>query len=126
MVNKARARRVADQIAQELAKIFQREVTDPRLTMLTVTGADVDRELDYATVYVTATGNPERKDEVLKALEGARGFLRHELSSRIRLRSFPQLRFRWDASQEHGARIDELLDQIRSERSGGERGASEG
>lgn len=126
MVSKARARRIADQIAQELAKIFQREVTDPRLTMLTVTGADVDRELEYTTIYVTATGDPERKEEVLNALEGARGFLRHELSSRIRLRSFPKLRFRWDASQEHGARIDELLDQIKSERSGGERGASEG
>jgi ribosome-binding factor A len=126
MVSKARARRIADSIAQELAKLLQREVTDPRLEMLTVTGVDVDRELDYATVYVTATGDPERKEEVLKALDGARGYIRHALSDRFQLRSFPQLRFRWDASQEHGARIDELLDQIKSERSGGEGGASEG
>jgi ribosome-binding factor A len=125
MVSQARARRVGDRIHQELSHLFHREVADPRLSMLTVTAVEVDRELAYATIFVTATGGEERKKEVLQALEGAKGFLRRELAYRVQLRSFPQLRFRWDFSQERGARIDELLDMLSAERSEGEGDPSE-
>jgi ribosome-binding factor A len=57
----------------------------------------------------------ERRDDILEGLERARGFLRSELARRIPLRSFPQLRFRWDASVDHGAHIDELLDALKRE-----------
>lgn len=116
MVNQARARRIGDRILEELAILLQREVADPRLTMVTVTAVDVDRELAFATIYVTATGPEDRREDVLHALDGARGFLRRELAARIKLRTFPQLRFRWDASQERGARIDELLEMLDKER----------
>jgi ribosome-binding factor A len=125
MVSEARARRIGDRIQEELSQLFQREVSDPRLSMLTVTAVDVDRELAYATIYVTATGGEGRMEEVLSALEGARGFLRRELASRVHLRSFPRLRFRWDFSQERGARIDELLDMLSAEESEGEGETSE-
>ncbi|HEY46596.1 MAG TPA: 30S ribosome-binding factor RbfA [Anaerolineae bacterium] len=118
MVSEARARRIGDRIQEELSQLFQREVSDPRLVLLTVTAVDVDRELAYATVYITATGGEERMDEVLQALDGAQGFLRRELASQIHLRNFPRLRFRWDFSQERGARIDELLDMLSSEGEG--------
>jgi ribosome-binding factor A len=117
--SKARARRIGDRILEELAVILQREVDDPSLAMVTVTGVDVDRELAYATIFVTALGDEDRQEEVLDGLHRARGFLRSALASRIPLRSFPQLRFQWDASYQRGARIEELLDQIKSERSEG-------
>jgi len=126
MVNEARVRRISDRIQQELSLVLQRKVADPRLAMVTVTAVDVDRELAYATIYITALGEEDRMKEVLRALEGARGYLRRELSARVRLRSFPQLRFRWDFSLEHGARIDELLDMLNSERAGGEGETGEG
>ena len=125
MVSEARARRIGDRIHQELSQLFLREVTDPRLALLTVTAVDIDRELAYATVFITATGGEERMEEVLQALEGARGFLRRELASRVRLRSFPRLRFQWDFSQERGARIDELLDKLSAEESEDEGDTSE-
>jgi len=118
MVSKGRARKVADRIREELADILQREVSDPRLQMVTVTDVEVDRELAFATVYVVAIGEGERMEEVLEGLRSAQGFLRRELSRRIPLRSFPRLRFRWDASLEQGARIDALLDQLRGEMQG--------
>ena len=126
MVNEARVRRIGDRIQQELSLVLQRKVADTRLAMVTVTAVDVDRELAYATIYITALGEEDRMNEVLRALEGARGYLRRELAARVRLRSFPQLRFRWDFSQERGARIDELLDILKSERAGGEGETSEG
>lgn len=116
MTNEARARRVANRIKEELAVLLQRDVSDPRLSMVTVTDVEVDRELAYASIYVTALGGAERKEDVLRALKGASGYLRSSLASKIRLRTFPELRFNWDASPERGARIDKLLDQLKEVR----------
>ena len=113
MPSETRARRVADRINRELAILLQRKVADPRLASLTVTGVDVDRELAYATIYVTAHDDEE---EVMTALASARGFLRKQLASSIPMRSFPQLRFRWDYSPDRGARVDELLERLEQER----------
>ncbi len=116
MASKTRARKVAERIREELAAILIEQVSDPRLKMVTITDVDVDRELAFASIYVTSMGDTERADEVMSGLEAARGFLRRELSNRIQMRSFPQLRFEWDTSYERGTRIDELLDQLREER----------
>ena len=116
MPTEIRARRVADRIARELAILLQREVADPRLTNLTVTGVEVDRELAFATVYVTSPGSEQ---ELMPALVRARGFLRSELAARISLRAFPQLKFRWDDSLDRGARVDELLVRLKSEKPDG-------
>ena len=114
MPSEARARRVGDRIREELAGLLQRDVHDPALTLVTVTGVDVDREFGYATVYVT-TNDPERRAEVLAGFERARGFLRSALASRIPLRSFPRLRFRYDTSVDEGSHIESLLSQIKRE-----------
>ena len=116
MATKARARKVAERIQEELADILMRNVADPRLAMITITDVDVDRELAYAQIYVVASGDDEQMDDVLAGLEGAQGYLRSQLAARIQLRSFPQLRFRWDASHERGARIEELLDSLQEKR----------
>ncbi len=117
MPSPTRTRRIAERLREELAELLQRTVSDPRLAMITVTDVEVDRELAYATIYVTAFPSQARKDEILAALEGARGFLRRELAARVPLRTFPRLRFRWDVSPDRGARIEELLSRL----SGGER-----
>jgi ribosome-binding factor A len=110
-----RARRIANRIQEELAVLLQRDVADPRLQMLTITGVEVDREFAFATIYVSSLEDPEGMQKVLQALDGAKGFLRSQLASRIPLKAFPQLRFRIDASPSQGARIDELLAEIREE-----------
>jgi ribosome-binding factor A len=125
MVSQARARRIANRIWEELAVILQQEISDPRLSMVTITGVDVDRELAYATIYISALDAHERIDEILRALKGAQGHLRSRLAAKIPLRSFPQLRFRQDASPYRGARIDELLAQLKQEREDTESGDRE-
>jgi ribosome-binding factor A len=115
MPSETRARKLAKRIGIEFAELLQRDVDDPRLASVTATDVEVDRELAYATIYVTCLAGSEEKDDILRALEGARGFLRTQLASRIQLRSFPQLRFRWDQSPDRGARIDELLEMLRDE-----------
>ena len=116
MPSQARARRVGERIQEELAEILMREASDPRLEGITITGVDVDRELAFATIYVSSTGEDERAEEILGGLESARGFLRSQLAARISLRSFPQLRFRWDLTETRAARIEQLLTQIQNEK----------
>jgi ribosome-binding factor A len=115
MPSETRARRLANRIREELAELLQREVDDPRLKGVIVTDVEVDRELAYATIYISALGVGEHRDDILHALEGARGFLRSQLAARIEIRNFPQLRFRWDLTPDRGARIDELLRYLRDE-----------
>ena len=115
MTSEERARRVANRIYEEVADLLLREVSDPRLRQINVTGVDVDRELAYATIYVSGMDPQTQMDEVMRALEGAKGFLRSQLASRIRLRIFPELRFRHDTTNERVARIEELLAQIHEE-----------
>lgn len=111
-ISKERARKIGQRIQEELSVLLLREASDPRLQGVNVTDVDVDRELAFASVFVSAVEGLDRKDEILEALHGARGYLRSELASRIELHAFPQLRFRWDETPARGARIDELLSQL--------------
>jgi ribosome-binding factor A len=92
------------------------QVDDPRLSGVTVTGVDVDRELAFATVYVTVLEGAERRQQVLNGLGRARGFLRSQLAQRIELRTFPQLRFSYDESGLRGERIDAVLQALQRDR----------
>ncbi|TAK14332.1 MAG: 30S ribosome-binding factor RbfA [Anaerolineae bacterium] len=109
MVSQSRALRVGERIQQELSELLLFSVTDPRLRQIFVTQVRVDRELEYANIFVSALEGPERMDEILAGLRHAAGFLRHELARRVELRSFPQLRFHWDPTPEHAAHIDQLI-----------------
>ena len=107
-----RQRRVADQIHEILSELLQFEVRDPRLASVTVMEVRVDRELMYATVYVAAYDGDEDQDEILDGLVAAAGFLRRELSQRVRFQHTPELRFVWDESIAHAERIDGLLNTL--------------
>ena len=108
-----RTDRVADQLQKELAVLIQREVKDPRLGMVTVSGVEVSRDLGYADVHVTLLGeqSPERIKENLAVLKRAAGFLRSQIARRIKLRHVPELRFHYDESVVRGQRLSSLIDE---------------
>jgi ribosome-binding factor A len=113
MPSVARAQRLAERIRQEIADIFLRDLGDPRFHLLTVTDVQVDREFAYADVYVSALdADLGRRREIIAALEVARGHVRHELTGRIALRTFPQLRFHWDPTPERAERLEGLIDSL--------------
>jgi ribosome-binding factor A len=109
-----RTRRVADRIQVELAEILTLRTEDPRLRTLTVTAAEVNRDLSVAKVWV-ASGSLQREEEpmVLQALGRAAPYFRSLLAPRLKLRIVPQLEFQVDHSIEAGARIEQLLREIK-------------
>ena len=112
MVSEDRARRIARRIKEELSTLLLFNVSDPRLVGVYITDVRVDRELAFASIFVSAAEGAERKDEILEAFEKASGYLRRELSQVVDLRNFPRLRFNWDPTPEHAERIEELLDSL--------------
>ncbi len=122
MPSPLRMKRINDRFKEVLSLVFITKMEDPRLADVSVTDVKVDRELDYANIYVSALGGAERSREVIEALNHARGFLKYELANEIDLRVMPKLRFFWDPTPERADRIDTLLAQIRGDASMNERG----
>ena len=112
MVSKTRLTRISERIREELSEILLMKSNDPRLKGITVTGAEVDKELAYAEIYVCALEGAARENEVLSGLDHAQGYLRSELAHRMELRVFPRLRFHWDPTFEHADQIEKLIISI--------------
>jgi ribosome-binding factor A len=109
VVSRTRTERIANRIRDELSEIIIYEASDPRISGVSVTDVTVDRELAFADIYVSALEGSQRSKEIIDGLEHARGYLRRQLSHRIDLRSFPQLRFHWDPTFERAEHIDKLI-----------------
>lgn len=104
--------RIAERIRIVMSELLMREVSDPRLQSVTVTDVKLDPEIMYARVYVNALGDEAREPEVMAGLDRAGGFLRRELSKRLRVRSVPELRFVWDKTLASADRVERLLDDL--------------
>ena len=108
-----RQRRVGDQLQKEISDLLLREVKDPRIGFVTLTGVEVSGDLRHAKVFYTVLGEQEQKDHTQKALDKASSFVRRELGKRLRLRVTPELQFRYDTSLEYGNRIDSMLKELK-------------
>lgn len=95
--------------------LAQGEIHDPRLEGISFTEVNVDRELSYANVFVSAVEGSVRSKDVLEGLETASGFLRKSLAARVELRAFPKLRFHWDSTPENADKIERIIHQIHAE-----------
>lgn len=116
MVSESRSDRIADRIKRELTLLFLQEISDPRLEGVNITYVDVDRELAYADIYVSALDGVERKREIMEALKRAAGFIRSQLAGSIsHLRTFPQVRFHWDPVPERVERLDQIFRELEEE-----------
>jgi ribosome-binding factor A len=105
-----RSRRIADQIQRELSDIIRFELKDPRVGMVTITDVEVSQDYAYAKVFFTLLGDEAKVRETGEALQHAAGFLRSALAQRMKLRTVPQLQFKYDASVEQGMRLSRLID----------------
>ena len=109
----SRSQRMAEQVRRELAELVRDEIKDPRVNWVSFNAVKVSRDLSNAVIYFTVLNDDERKP-VLEVLNNAAGFLRHQLSMRIRSRIVPSLKFIYDESIERGTSMESLIAQARS------------
>ena len=108
--------RVQEAIRQEVSKIVQGEVKDPRIGFITITKVDLTADLRYARIYFSILGETKDKKKALAALNSAKGYIKGLLADRIKLRYMPDIAFSIDESLEHTKHIYEILDQIKKEK----------
>ncbi len=116
-----RVERIAEQIREEVARALRRDVADPRLCMVTLTGVDVAPDLSQALIFWSTL--EDRADlppvpEVERGLERASGYLRRVLAGRLELKRMPRLVFRHDPSLQRADRVLSLLRELGDDEKG--------
>ena len=111
-----RATRVADLLQEEISHIILRELSDPRIGFVTVTGVSVSDDLRHAKVHVSVMGTSEEVERTLQGLQSAKGFIQGCIGRRVKLRYTPELTFRLDTSASYGERIEKMLRNLKGKK----------
>ena len=111
--SKRRPDQVAEVVRQVVAEALLREIRDPRIQMVTITGIEVSPDLSYARILVTVHGDEAERDLALEGLERASGFLRSRVAKALATRITPALTFVADRGQEHAAKIEAILGALK-------------
>ena len=107
-----RTQRVGEAMREALGELIQRQVKDPRIGFITITGVRVTPDLSKAHVYYTVLGDDEDHESTQAGLESASPFLRSEAGRRVRLKTLPELEFHLDDTPLKAQRVDSILDDI--------------
>jgi ribosome-binding factor A len=109
-----RSSRVGHELQKEIAIILQREIKDPRLGMVTVSGVDISRDLSYAKVFVTFLNDedPQVIEQGLNVLNDAKGYIRTLIGKAMRLRIIPEIKFFYDESLVKGMQMSSLVSDV--------------
>ncbi|MDI1926224.1 30S ribosome-binding factor RbfA [Staphylococcus aureus] len=107
-----RAERVGEQMKKELMDIINNKVKDPRVGFITITDVVLTNDLSQAKVFLTVLGNDKEVENTFKALDKAKGFIKSELGSRMRLRIMPELMYEYDQSIECGNKIERMIQDL--------------
>lgn len=120
-----RSERVEGQLKKEISKILQEDLKDPRIGFVTITRIDLTDDLRYARIYFSILGDDLAKEEGLKGLKSAIGFIRKLIAERMELRYVPELYFKLDNSIEYSINLEKTFERIRHERESGKAGDKE-
>lgn len=112
-----RTERIDELLRQEISQILAKEIADPEIGFATVTEVETAPDLRHARVWFSVIGQKAERDQTLRALDRAMGYVRRELGTRLRLRRIPELHVRLDDSVERGTRVLQLLSELEEGRS---------
>jgi ribosome-binding factor A len=109
-----RADRVGDLLVELISDLLRKEIRDPRINAIIVTGAKVSKDLRNARIYFNLLGHPEARNAASAGLKSATGFIRSKIAKQLNLRFVPTIEFHYDESEEEARRIEDLLNQVKS------------
>jgi ribosome-binding factor A len=114
-----RTKRVAELIQRHFAEILRREVDDPRLAAVVVTGVEISDDLMIAKIGVrllVADDDERQRKSIVELLRRAASRLRRQITPRLELKRAPELRFHYDVGPDAQQRVSELLREVDAER----------
>ena len=117
-MSKKYEKRVSELVRTHLATLIERRLNDPRVAGVTVTDVEVSSDTRMAKVFYSLIGDEQAKQQAARGLESASGWLRRELGVHLHTRHTPELVFEYDPSLEHGARMSQILDELKEKEAG--------
>lgn len=117
-----RSERVEGQLKKEISRILQEDLKDPRIGFVTITRIDLTGDLRYARIYFSILGDDDVKEESLKGIKSAIGFIRKLIAERMKLRYVPELYFKLDNSIEYSINLEKTFERIKNERQNSQAG----
>jgi ribosome-binding factor A len=108
-VDSYRMRRINEALKEIIADALAREIKDPRIGFVTLTGVEAAPDLAHAKVFVSVYGKQVEKDATLEGLRAARPYLQRLISDELTLKRTPMLEFVYDGTIDQGMRIQALL-----------------
>ncbi|NLM62925.1 MAG: 30S ribosome-binding factor RbfA [Mollicutes bacterium] len=103
--------RLSNSLLKQISYILATEIKDKNIQFVTVTDVKLSSDLSYAKVYVTVLED-DKREEILKSLNNARGFIRTKLADYIEIRHLPELTFVYDESIEYGMKIEKIINEL--------------
>lgn len=110
-----RTDRVAEQLREHLGMLMEKDISDPRLELVTITAATVTPDLRHARIYYSVMGGAKKKAASAAGFESAKGHLRSALAHNMAMKFTPELHFVFDEAVETGEKIDRLINRYKSE-----------
>ena len=107
-----RNERLADQMRGAIAAIMTTELRDPRIGFATVTRIELSADREHARVFVSVLGDDSAQQGTLAGLRSAAGYIRREVSHRLRLRRAPEIIFNLDHGPEESIKLEKLLQDL--------------
>ena len=107
-----RSQRIQELVHEEISKLIQHGLKDPRIGFATITKVDLSDNLKHARIYVSIMGSEEEKNATLLGLRSAKGFIRNALGKNLHLKYIPELDFRRDESADHVEKISKILNEL--------------
>ena len=110
-----RSQRIQELLLEEISKLLQSGLKDPRIGFTTLTRVEVSDNLKHAKIFISVMGSELEKSETLEALKNAKGFIRNSLGKNLYLRYLPELEFKKDENAEHVEKITRIINDLHSE-----------
>lgn len=114
-----RIERLSEEFREEIAMIIHRELKDPHLGFVTITGVELSSDLRHAKVAFSCLGNEQDRLRSQEVLDRSARYIYGLLKKRFRLKAIPELVFRHDDSIAGAIAISETLDHIKEQSPGG-------
>jgi ribosome-binding factor A len=108
-----RSDRVGDLLIELIAELLRREIRDPRVGAVTLTGAKVSKDLRHARIYYNLLGGYDGREAVSAGLRSASGFIRSKVGKQLKLKFVPTIEFVYDETEDEAQRINDLLRQVK-------------
>lgn len=112
-MNNKRVNRISEEIKKVVSQLLVNGLKDPRInTMTSVTKVEVTNDLRYANIYISVLGDEKSKDDTLRGLKSAKGFIRSTIGKEVDLRYAPEPIFKLDESIEISINMSKLIDEV--------------